>query len=514
MNKNQNMKKSAIILFVLMIMSKILGLLRESIMNHYYKPGLITNAYTTASSIPNFMFGIVAAGLIATFIPIYSQIIQKEGKERANKFMNNALTSIFIMTIILLAFGLLFTEQLVKINAAGYKGEQLAMAVDFTRVALFALLTNGVFSIFSGYQQYENRFYVAPMTGFLLNGAIISSIIISNQVSRPIIMVYGLVLGSLLQLLFSVIISYSQGDFRYKFTVNMKDQYIKPMMIMALPIIFGSSITQINGLIDRSIASTLGAKSVTIINYANRINDAVFSLFVSSLTTVMYPAIINQANKKDYAGLKSTITEIMNLTSLIVIPATIGVTVLANPIVTLFFKNDADVTYYIVIALIGATVGLFGMSIKDILVKTFYSLNDSKTPVFASIVQIIVNIVLNFALAPWLNVAGLTLATSISAYVGAIILYLTLSKRLNGLKTRALISSVSRISIASLAMGLVVFGLHSYLNTLQISFIVNLALSVIAGGSVYVIGIWILKVPEFYDVIYMIKDKLKIGSKA
>ena len=93
-------------------------------MNHYYKPGLITNAYTTASSIPNFMFGIVAAGLIATFIPIYSQIIQKEGKERANKFMNNALTSIFIMTIILLAFGLLFTEQLVKINAAGYKGEQ------------------------------------------------------------------------------------------------------------------------------------------------------------------------------------------------------------------------------------------------------------------------------------------------------------------------------------------------------------------------------------------------------
>lgn len=513
MSKNQNMKKSAVLLFVLMISSKVLGLLRDSIMNFYYKPGMITDAYNTASRIPNFMFGIIAGGLITTFIPIYSQIVKKEGRERANKFMNNALTTIFLMTLVLFGLGMIFTEELVKINAMGYVDEKLAMTVDFTKVTLFALLTNGVFSIFSAYQQYENRFYVTPLTGFFLNGAIIFGIIASNQTTRPILMVYGLVLGSLLQLIFTLIMAYTKSDYRYKLTFDMKDQYIKPLVVMALPIIFGSSISQINSLIDSTIASTLGTNAVTNISLANRINDAVFSLFVGSLTTVMYPTIIRQANDKDYTTLKSTITEIMNLTSLVVIPATIGVIVLANPIVTLFFKNDAEITYLIVIALIGATVGLFGMSIKDILVKTFYALNDSRTPVFASVVQIVVNVVLNLLLAPYLNIAGLTLATSISAYVGAAILYVTLVKRLNGLKTRALISSVSRIAISSLAMGLVVFLLHSYFNSIQLAFLLNLGFSVISGALVYVIGIWLLKVPEFYSIIELVKAKLNKGNK-
>lgn len=517
MSNSKNMKKSAVVLFILMIISKFLGIIRESVMFSYYGAGTIADVYVTSSGIPNILFGIIAGGLISTFIPIYSRVHQREGEERASQFMNNTLTVIFFITLVFLVIGLFFTEELVLLNAQGYEGEKLAMTVDFTRITLFALLTNGVFSIFSGYHQHEGRFYVAPVTGFFLNFVVISSIIVSSAYAKPIIMAYGLVLGSLFQLLFASIIALTKGKHKYKFTFNLKDEYIKPMIAMALPIIFGSSITQINTLIDRTIASTLFDGSVAVINNASKISDAVFSLFVSSLTTVMYPTIIKQANKKEYTELKSTITEIMNIISIIVIPATIGVLILAEPVVNLFFRKEgadaAIALYNIKIALMGAIIGLFAISIKDVLVRTFYSLNDSKTPVYSSIVSIILNVILNLVLKPYLGVAGLTLATSISTYIGTLILYLALNKRLQGLQTKRLLKTVGKIFAASMFMGVAVFFVHRYLNTLEMRGIVNLFASIGIGGIVYLSGLWIMKVPEFFDIIDLAKEKLRIGSK-
>lgn len=512
MSKNENMKKSAIILFVLMLMSKVLGLARVVVMNLFYKPSAITDAYLTASSVPNLLFGIVAGGLVSTFIPIYSKVIAKEGEKQAKRFMNNILTIVFIITMIFLVFGLIFTEELVLINAIGYTGERLELAVKFTKVTLFALLTNGMYSIFTGYHQYEGRFYVTPMTGFFLNGAIITSIVISAYTS-PIVMVYGLVFGSLLQLIFSYTIAKLKGGFKYNVTIDFKDQYIKPMLVMAIPIIFGSSITQINGIIDRTMASQLAGNGPTIIDYSSRISDAVFSLFVSSLTTVMYPTIIRQATSKNYEGLKGSITEIMNLISIIIIPAMVGVIILANPIVAILFKNEASIVRLISNALIGGIIGLFGMSIKDVLVRSFYSINDSKTPVFASMIQIVVNVALNFLLMPRFGAAGLTLATSLASFVGAIILYIKLNSRLGGLYTRRLITTVSKISGASFAMGVVVYIVHQLLNVANISIFINLVISVAVGGIVYLIVLWFIKVPEFEDLIEMAKEKLQRGKK-
>lgn len=510
-----NIKKSASILFIMMLISKALGILRESVLIYYYGQGFYSDIYLASAQIPNVLFGIVATGLISTFIPIYSRVREERGIKRANKFMNNILTIVFFITLILVIFGLIFTEQIVYVFNLGYSPEKIAAAADFTRVTLFALLANGVLSIFSGYQNYNGRFNVAPVGGFIMNIVVISSFVVSSF-TKPIVMVYGLVIAAVLQLLFSVFIAYTAGDFEYKFTIDFKDRYLKPMLIMALPIIFGSSVSQLNGIIDTTIASTLTEGAQTIISSANKISGAIFSLFVASLTTVMYPSIIRQANTKDYDGMKNTLVEIMNLIALIVIPATIGLIALASPVVHLFFGRGAgadpiklQMTMY---ALIGGSIGLIGVSINDVLVRAYYSLNDSLTPVKTSVISIVINVILNLLLAPRLGVAGLTLATSISSMVGMSILYVSLNKRMKGLKTRKLLRSMSKITIASLFMGVVSFITYNFIAKFDMHYLIPLAAAVGLGVIVYAILLHVLKVDEFVELINMIKVKLKIGT--
>ena len=508
-----NMKKSAFILFILMIMSKILGVFREAFLMYFYPVGIYTDAYIQASAIPNVIFGIVAAGLVSTFIPIYSKAMAKEGEEKAHEFMNNTLTIVFFITLAMLILGLLFTEEIVRIQGAGLEGEAFKVAVDFTKITLFTLLTNGVFSIFSGYQQYNGRFYVAPVTGLFLNVIVIASIIVSSY-TDPIVLVYGLVLGAVAQLLFSVIIAFTKGGYRYKPRFDLKDQYIKPMLVMAAPIILGQSVNQINATIDKSIATTIGVGSVTIINNATKISDSIFTLFVGSLTTVMYPTIIKQASRKEYDDMKATIVEIMNLVSLIVIPATIGLIVLSKPVVQVYNINGkmaAETSQLIQYAMIGASLGLFAMSIKDVLVRAFYSLDDSMTPVKSSILTVILNLGLNLLLGPIWGVTGLTIATSVSTTIGMLVLYYSLAKRMNGLSTKKLINTVSKITISSLIMGVVVYFAYNGLMMTSIPGIINLGLAALIGVIVYIVGIYVFKIQEFMEALDLIKEK--IGRK-
>ena len=506
-------KRNASILFVLLLISKILGSIREAVLFANYESGSVATAYFVSNRIPNVIFGIATVGLISTFIPIYSKIVSKEGKDRAKQFMDNIMTIIFFMTLGLLILGLLFTEQLVTLNLYGDKitPEVIQLTVDFTRVTLFALLANGVFSIYSGFHQYEERFYVTPITGFFLNIIIITSIIVSTKISKPILMAYGVAFAAFVQLIVAALVAKYKGNYDYRPSVNFKDEYLKPMILMSLPIMFGSSVNQINTTIDSSIASQFGAEAVATIGYSSKVSLAIYTLFVGSITTVMYPSIITQASNKEYDKMKSTIVEVINIICLIVIPATVGAIILSKPIIQVFYghasSTDPAVLSQIQFAFIGGIIGLIGMSIKDVLVRVSYSLHDSMLPVISSVLEVMLNIFLNVVLSRWIGVPGLTLATSISSIVGMLILYLMINKKLQGLKIRKLIRSMSKITISSLIMGVVVYFAHHFINGINLHYLLNMGLSALLGMLVFAVCIYILKVEEFMDGVDLIKDK-------
>lgn len=505
------MKKNAFLLLIFLIISKFLGIIRESFLFFYYETSLYADAYNTAASIPNVIFAFIAAGLVSTFIPIYSQIIQKEGEKRAHKYLDNILSLVFVSTVILTGFGLIFTEELVRLFARGFTGEIFTVTVNFLRITLFAMMANGVLSIFNGYQQYNGRFLVAPVGGFIMNFVVITSIIVSAKTS-PIVMAYGLVLAAFLQVIFTYIIARLKSDYRFKPGVDLKDRYLKPMVIMALPIIFGSSISQINSVVDRTIASGLGTGAISTLNYATKISYAVYGLFVSSITTVMYPTIIRQAAKGDMDGMKTTVVKILNTISIIMVPATIGMIVLSNPIVNLFYgygQFDPQTISEISSVLIFSSIGLVGMSLKDVMIRAFYSLHDSMTPVYSGVIGVAVNIGLNLILAPVMGIAGLALATSISAIVSFVVLYIGLNRKINGIPMANLFITFIKISFASLIMGVFAYFGFELLSRINISTKIALFVSVGIAGIVYAVILYFSKIEEYDELWDMAFSKIK-----
>ena len=144
------MRRNAILLTIFTMISKVLGMIRESILSFYYGTSALADVFFTASAIPNVIFGFIAGGLVTTFIPIYSRIMHQEGEERADSYLNNILSMVFVIALLFTSFGLIYTEQLVKFVASGFEGETLITAVKFAKVTMFAILSNGVFSIFNG----------------------------------------------------------------------------------------------------------------------------------------------------------------------------------------------------------------------------------------------------------------------------------------------------------------------------------------------------------------------------
>lgn len=509
------MKKNAFLLFIFLLISRFLGLIRESFLSAYYATTYVADAYVAASQIPNVIFAIISAGLVSTFIPIYSRIINKEGEERAENYLNNILSLVFVFTIIVIGLGLIFTEELVSLLRPGFKDQQLLLTIKLLKITLFALLFNGVGNILNGYQQYHDRFLVAPVGGFLMNFVVITSIIISAKTDL-LVLAYGLVIAALAQLLVTYFVARSKSSYRFKPGINLKDPYLKPMLLMAMPIILGSSIGQINATVDGAFASNLGVGASSTLNYASKISGAVYGLFVSSITTVMYPTIIRQASAGKIEEMKVTMVKILNSIAIIIVPATVGLIVLSKPVVNLIHKRGSMTEAEVILiasVLVFLSLGLIAQSLKDVMVRTFYSLHDSMSPVFSSVITVGTNIILNIILVPTMGVKGLALATTISGFVGFIALFIVLNRKINGIPMRELLITFGKILFASIIMGVVAHFGYDILISINLDYKLALFGSAGVAAALYAGILYFMKIEEFDELWEMAFSKIRVIIK-
>lgn len=509
------MKKNAFLLFIFLLISRFLGLIRESFLSAYYATTYVADAYVAASQIPNVIFAIISAGLVSTFIPIYSRIINKEGEERAENYLNNILSLVFVFTIIVIGLGLIFTEELVSLLRPGFKDQQLLLTIKLLKITLFALLFNGVGNILNGYQQYHDRFLVGPVGGFLMNFVVITSIIISAKTDL-LVLAYGLVIAALAQLLVTYFVARSKSSYRFKPGINLKDPYLKPMLLMAMPIILGSSIGQINATVDGAFASNLGVGASSTLNYASKISGAVYGLFVSSITTVMYPTIIKQASAGKIEEMKVTMVKILNSIAIIIVPATVGLIVLSKPVVNLIHKRGSMTEAEVILiasVLVFLSLGLIAQSLKDVMVRTFYSLHDSMSPVFSSIITVATNIGLNILLVPSMGVGGLALATTISGFVGFIALFMVLNRKINGIPMRELLITFGKILFASIIMGVVAHFGYDILISINLDYKLALFGSAGVAAALYASILYFMKIEEFDELWEMAFSKIRVIIK-
>ncbi len=506
------MKKTALLLMIITVISKIVGFGREITLSYFYGASDISDAFLISLTIPSVIFSFIGTGISTGYIPLYSKIEEKYGEEEGKRYTNNLVNILLVLCTGIIIFGLLFTGPLVKMFASGFGGDTLELAIRFTRISLFGIYFTGLINIYGGFLRIKGNYAVPACVGFPMNFVLILSILLSSK-TNVMVLAIGSVIATASQLVFLVPFVHKAG-YRYEYIFDTKDEYIRRMIYIALPVIIGVSVDQINVLVDRTLASGIAVGGISALNYASKLNGFVQGMFVTTISAVMYPMISKMAVQGNFDGLKSSVSEAINLINLFVVPATFGAMIFAEPIVRFLFGRgafDPEAISMTSIALFYYSIGMVGFGLREIISRAFYSMQDTKTPMVNAAMAVSMNIVLNIILSRYMGIGGLALATSISAVFCTGLLFINLRKKVGPFGMKDTVVSFVKILVSSAGMGIAAYISYVFLLP-RISGNLSLIISICVGALVYSVIVYFIKIKEVDTLVDAAKKKLKTGA--
>lgn len=506
------MKKIAFTLMFITIITKVFGLARDIALSYFYGASSITDAYLISITIPTVIFAFIGTGIATSFIPLYNIILKEKSVQFAGEFTNNIINFTIVLCTIVVIFVSIFTEPIVKLFASGFEGENLTLAVNLTKITIFSIYFSGLIYVYTAYLQIKNKFIIPALMSIPLNVLIIIFMVLGSKFDIMLLAV-GNVVAILFQFLFLVPSLYKSG-YKYRFNLNKNDKYLKQMIQLSIPIIIGVSINEINTLIDRTMASQLAEGGISALNYSNKLVLFVQGIFVTSISTIMYPMISKMASNNNILGLKKSLSETVNTVNLLILPAIIFTMIFSEQIVQLAFGRGAFNSEAITMtssALFFYSIGIIGFGLREVLSRVFYAIKDTKTPMLNSSIGMVLNIILNIILSKYMGISGLALATSISAVFITGLLLVSLTKKIGPFGMKLISINFLKIIAASSLMGIVAKISFDYLYII-INQNLALLISIVIGAITYFIIIYFLKIEDVYRFIKLLKEKIGLKS--
>jgi putative peptidoglycan lipid II flippase len=510
--------------------SRVLGVGREVVLASTFGSGAAMDAYNVAFRVPNLLRDLFAEGAMsAAFVPTFTKRLTADGKPAAWRLGRLVITALLIVTVPLVAAGILLAEPIVRlVTDEAFSGDavQLALTVQLARIMLPSLTLIALAAAVMGMLNALHHFFVPAVSPAMFNVVTIVCVltlvpVLSQAGIQPIMAVaIGTLLGSAAQLFLQWPTLRREG-FRYAPAVDWRDDGLRTVLALMGPGTIGMAATQVNLLVNQWLATGEGEGAVSWLAYAFRLMYLPIGLFGVSIASATLPAISRHSAQHDDRGVRQTLSSGMALMFMLNVPATLGLIVLAHPIVRLMFERGrflpAD-TVATATALQLYAVGLLGYSVVRIASPTFYALGLSRIPVAVSVATVVVNAGLSLVLVRIYGFAGLALGTSIAALFNASLLLVFLRRRLGGLDGRRVAGSFIRITAASGAMGAAAFGTHELLVTLVpgtglLGQVVRLAASIATGLLVLAGAAQLLRVEEFRQASATVTRRFHRGSR-
>lgn len=501
--------KLSVFLMIITIFTKIFGLGRWILLSYFYGTGPVADAFLIAFFIPSLMLSGITLGIGTGFIPVYNEIRLKAGSEKADDFTNNLVNIVGIAAFLVSIVGVIFTEPLVKLFASGFEGIVLEEAIFFTRTLLMTMMFSAIAGVYKGLLQIKSYFVITVSHTIILNLTIMFSIYLSSIYGYKILGV-GAAVGMVIQYIIFLPALKASG-YKYNFSFNVKDKYVKKVILMTLPILAGVLVNEINLVIDRNIASSISEGAISALNYSSDIQDFVTGVIIVSIITVTFPKMSELAAKKDMANLTKVMGDSISNMLFLVIPATIGIMVFSKPIIRLLFGRgvfDEAAVLMTAKTLFYYSIGFIGIGIRELISRVFYSVNNTKTPVYNSIIMVFINIVLNIILSKTMGISGLALATSIANTIGAVLMHISLRKHFGKLDLKDKWTSIGKSVIASIIMAVISLNLFNILTT-GLSSNMSLLITIFAAIAIYMLLGMLLKIEDALTFKKFILSKIK-----
>jgi len=504
MSTNKSIIRSTGVIGGFTFLSRILGFFRDILIARIFGTGISAEAFVVAFRIPNLIRELIGEGATnAAIVPVFSEYLIKN-KNELFKVVNIVFNILFFALCLISILGIIFSPLIVKMIAPGFIKDiqKLNLTILLTRIMFPYLVFIGLTAYAMGILNTFKSFALPAFGPSLLNLSLIFFALIAYLFNPQVIsLAWGVLVGGILQLVIQIPSIYKRGFKFSLFEINFKHPAVNKITHLLIPRLFGSALYQLNVFMDTIFASLshiVGEGAVAGIYYANRLIQFPLAIFGIALSTATLPVMSEQVVAEKIETLKETISFSLRSIFLVILPSSMGLFLLSQPIVRVFFqrgKFDIHSTYITSYALIFYSLGLTFFSAVKLLSSAFFSLKDTSTPVKTTAFCLIINIILNYILMWPLRIGGLALASSISAGLNFILLFCLLEKRIGKLNRKMILYSFLKILLATLIMGIFVsiFWKNLFLNLAEY---LRVILVMIFAILVFILSCILLKVEE------------------
>lgn len=555
--RQQSVARSAGIVSIAVMFSRVLGLVRETIFARYFGAGFLYDAFIVGFRIPNLLRDLFAEGaLSAAFVKVFTDYQLKNSEKEAWRLASLIFNGLAVVLSVICIAGILLSPLFVKLITYNYLGdpnhyypaEKAALATTLMQIMFPFILLVALAALAMGVLNTKGRFgipasastafnVVSVLFGlglaFWLSGGTwersVDKITIPSDAAQWAIigMSIGTLLGGGAQLAIQIPSLFKVG-FRFSFALSFTDPGVRRVMRLMAPAIVGTGAIQIKVLVDTVVASGIDG-GASWLSYAFRLMQFPIGVFGVAIGTAAIPTLSRLASEENILKFRSTLSDAMKLVFLLAIPSACGLIVLGEPIISLIYQRgeftafDTNMTAW---ALTAYSIGLAGYAAIKVLSPAFYALDDAKTPMYLSLASILVHVPTSFGMMQLLSTVGVSperpngfghvgvaLATSVVSIVTLVVLGIFMRRKIKRLNGRDMMSAFVRIVIASAAMSAVAYFsyrlLTGYLGAKVFSTrLLEVFVPMAAAGVTFLVAAKLLRISELEKLYGVLTRRL------
>lgn len=480
------------------VVSRALGLVREIAISYQFGTSAQLDAYVAAFRIPDLLFNLVAGGALASaFIPPFTKLLTEGDTRGSWRLATQVINLVFVVVAATCAVAALFAEPLVRYSVgAGFSPEQQALTASLMRLMLITPAVFAVSGIVMGILNAHQEFLLPAAAPVMYNLSIIGGALLL----APSLGVYGLAIGVVVGAFLHLMVQTPwlwKNKLQYTPRLGLDDTGVREVVRLVVPRTVGIAAVQLNFLVNTILASTLATGSLAALNYAFLLILLPIGVIAQSIATVLFPTFSRMFAANDLEGLRRAFSTGFRVTLFFTVPATVGLMLLARPIIQLLLQRGAftaQSTEMTLAALELFAVGLFAHAGLETITRAYFAMHDTATPVRIGVGSVVLNVVLSLVLIGPLKQGGLALANSIATTLEMLVLLYLLRPRLGGADGRTMAVSAGKMVVGAgvMATAIWLYGM----TPLAQNALLLLAGGIVVGGGAYLLTMLLLQSDE------------------
>lgn len=456
---------SSLIVTIATFSIKVLGMIKQSVIASVCGANIETDAFFVATGIIGQLAVVLFSAISITLLSMYTREREKNSEIEANRLLTATLIVFLPISVALSIFFFLLSKRIAVFMGASYNEDQLSYLIHYLKIMSFAYIPWCIYLTLNVSLEANNSFLPGKGQGLFQNLFLICGAVFLYPIFGMDVLVYAFLLSGISECI--LLILCGRKYYKPQVSIEKVQMVIKQLLPLAIPLILGNAIYEVNDIVDKQISLLLGSGMASLLTYGSTLNEIVTGVIVASVATVLFANFANWAAKNEIEKISKNVKRSIEYLSLLIIPIMVMCIICGDQIVRILYGRGSfgepqiRITYYVVI---GYAIGFIFQSIRAVLVKVFYAFQDTKTPMINGMTSVGINIVLSIILAKFIGVMGIALATSIGMIIVTGALLFGVKKHLPLFSVKGCFIECFKDIISGIIAAIIVLLIKKYLN--------------------------------------------------